>query len=199
MNAIQAVFRLSGVCCVLSPSAMSDPLQSYGLQPTRPLWSLKGEHWLLLSTGFHPYFLKSILISTLRVCLAQLYLTLYDPTDCSPPGSSVHGTFQVRILEWVAISYTGDLPDPGIKPMSLVSPALAHGFFTTSMTWEAHPPPWLISIHFCQFESTLFFKLQAQILRTCPYCFSSRLSRFEPLLKAFPLSISLSMAVDRFA
>ena len=83
--------------------------------------------------------------------------------------------------------------------MSLVSPALAHGFFTTSMTWEAHPPPWLISIHFCQFESTLFFKLQAQILRTCPYCFSSRLSRFEPLLKAFPLSISLSMAVDRFA
>ena len=32
----------------------------------------------------------------------------------------------------------GDLPDPGIKPMSLMSPALAGGFFTTSTTWEAH-------------------------------------------------------------
>ena len=32
----------------------------------------------------------------------------------------------------------GDLPDPGIEPMSLTSPALADGFFTTSMTWEAH-------------------------------------------------------------
>ena len=32
----------------------------------------------------------------------------------------------------------GDLPDPGIKPVSLKSPALAGGFFTTSATWEAH-------------------------------------------------------------
>ena len=32
----------------------------------------------------------------------------------------------------------GDLPDPGIKPMSLMSPALAGGFFATSATWEAH-------------------------------------------------------------
>ena len=39
--------------------------------------------------------------------------------DCSPPGSSVHGIFQARILEWVAISSPGDLPNPGIKPKSL--------------------------------------------------------------------------------
>ena len=32
----------------------------------------------------------------------------------------------------------GDLPDPGIEPVSLMSPALAGGFFTTSATWEAH-------------------------------------------------------------
>ena len=38
-------------------------------------------------------------------CLvAQLCLTLCDPMDCDLPGSSVHGTFQARILEWVAIS-----------------------------------------------------------------------------------------------
>ena len=36
----------------------------------------------------------------------------------------------------------GDLPDPGIKPESLMSPALAGGFFTTSATWETWPPPW---------------------------------------------------------
>ena len=36
--------------------------------------------------------------------LAKLCLTLCDPMDCSPPGSSVHGNFQARILEWVAIS-----------------------------------------------------------------------------------------------
>ena len=42
-----------------------------------------------------------------------------------------------RILEWVATSYFGDLPSPGIKPAYLASPALATGFFTTSVTWEA--------------------------------------------------------------
>ena len=36
--------------------------------------------------------------------LTQLYLTLCNPMDCSRLGSSVHGIFQARILEWVAIS-----------------------------------------------------------------------------------------------
>ena len=40
------------------------------------------------------------------------------PTDCSPPGSSVRGILQARILEWVAISSPGDLPNPGIEPGS---------------------------------------------------------------------------------
>ena len=46
------------------------------------------------------------------------------------PDSSVHGISQARILEWVAISPgdPGDLPNPGINPMS---PALTGGFFTT--------------------------------------------------------------------
>ena len=38
--------------------------------------------------------------------------------DCSPPSSSVHGILQARILEWVAISFSRDLPNPGIEPMS---------------------------------------------------------------------------------
>ena len=51
-----------------------------------------------------------------KVLVAQLCLTLCNPMDCSPPGSSVHGISQARILEWVAISFSGDLPNPGIKP-----------------------------------------------------------------------------------
>ena len=56
---------------------------------------------------------------------------LCDPMDCSPLGSSVHGNFQSRTLEWVAISFFRDLPDPVIKPTSRASAALAGGFFTT--------------------------------------------------------------------
>ena len=38
--------------------------------------------------------------------VAQSCLTLRDPMDCSPPGSSVHGIFQARVLEWVAIAFS---------------------------------------------------------------------------------------------
>ena len=44
---------------------------------------------------------------------------LCNDMDCSPPGSSVHGVLQARILEGVAVSSPGDLPDPGIEPGSL--------------------------------------------------------------------------------
>ena len=40
-------------------------------------------------------------------------------------------------MEWIAISYSRDLPDPGIEHVSLVSAALAGGFFMISATWEA--------------------------------------------------------------
>jgi len=43
--------------------------------------------------------------------------------DCSLPGSFVHGIFQMRILDWVAISSSRGFPHPGINPKSLVSPA----------------------------------------------------------------------------
>ena len=39
-------------------------------------------------------------------CVVHSCLTLHDPMDCSLSGSSVHGMFQARILEWVAISYS---------------------------------------------------------------------------------------------
>ena len=59
------------------------------------------------------------------------------PQGLKSSASHAYGIFQARILEWVAIPTLGDLPNPGIKPASLPSPALAGGFFTTSTTWEA--------------------------------------------------------------
>ena len=53
---------------------------------------------------------------------AQSCLTLCDPMDCK--SSSVHGVFQARILEWVAISFSRDLPNPEIEPASFVSKLL---------------------------------------------------------------------------
>ena len=59
--------------------------------------------------------------------VAQLYPTLLDPMDCNLQGSFIHGIFQTRVLEWVAISFSRDLPDPGIKPGS---PTLRADAFT---------------------------------------------------------------------
>ena len=56
------------------------------------------------------------------------HVWLCDPMDYNPPGSFVHGIFQARILEWVVIPFSEDLPDQGIKP---VTPALTGRFFAT--------------------------------------------------------------------
>ena len=65
------------------------------------------------------------------VVVSSLSVRLFcDSTDCSLPGSSVHGILQARILQWVAISFSGELPDPGMEPSSLLSPTLAGGFFS---------------------------------------------------------------------
>ena len=66
--------------------------------------------------------LRVRMLSRVRLC---------DPMDCSPPGFSVHGIFQARILEWIAFSSPGDLLDPRIEPESPVS---ASRYFT------AEPP-----------------------------------------------------------
>ena len=41
--------------------------------------------------------------------VTQSCLTLSDPMDCSPPGSSIHGIFQARVLEWVAIAFSAEI------------------------------------------------------------------------------------------
>ena len=59
-------------------------------------------------------------------------IQLWDPMDCSLPGSPVHGISQEY---WSGLPFPSPvcLPDPGIKPTSLVSPVLAGGFFTSEL------------------------------------------------------------------
>ena len=112
-----------------------------------PLWSRRKKKQKAQHTGTRERCclppartLQLPLLETLASCVCvkplQSCRTVCDPVNCSPPGSSVHESLQVRILEWVARLFSGDLPDPGIKPASLMSPALAGRFVTTRATWE---------------------------------------------------------------
>ena len=51
--------------------------------------------------------------------VAQSCPALSDPMDCSPPGSSVHGTFQARVLEWGAIAFSDYILEPYLNYIDL--------------------------------------------------------------------------------
>ena len=73
--------------------------------------------------GVETFIRETVWAGSVRPLVVQSWsrVWLCDPMDCSPPGSSAHGIFQARILEWVAMPSSRGLPDPGIKP---ASPAL---------------------------------------------------------------------------
>ena len=107
------------------------PLQSltFILVSSEPSFSPTGANpWLYTFFHYqHEYACES--------SIAQPCLTLCNPVDCSPPGSSVHGILQATVLEWIATVFSrGSSCNPGIEFMF---PALAGRFFTTSATWEA--------------------------------------------------------------
>ena len=75
------------------------------------MFIFKGNYILALSIKHPAWFpsITSLVIPSglvVRCVHAQSCPALCDPMDCSPPGSSVHGIFQARILEWVTISYS---------------------------------------------------------------------------------------------
>ena len=67
---------------------------------------------------------------------AQLRLTLFDSLD-SHQAPLLMGFPRQQFWSGLPFPTPGDLPDPGIEPTSLMSPALVGGFFTTSIPWEA--------------------------------------------------------------
>ena len=76
-----------------------------------------------------------VYLHTQSFSCVQLYC---DPMACSPLGSSVHGILKQEYWSGLLFLPPGHLPNPGIKPVSLVSPALAGKLFTTGITWEDH-------------------------------------------------------------
>ena len=93
-------------------------------------------------------FFQQQTFTELLICVTSLFealmlshcscVQLCDPMDCSLPGSSVHGFLQASILGRVAMpSCRGSSQPRHLEPLSLISPALAGGFFITSATWKA--------------------------------------------------------------
>ena len=83
---------------------MSDSLQPHRRQPIRLLrpWDSPGKN-----TGVGCHFLLQCMKVGSEKEVAQSCPTLSDPTDCSPPGPSVRGSCQARVLEWGAIAFSG--------------------------------------------------------------------------------------------
>ena len=81
---------------------MSDSVQPHRRQPTRlhHPWDSPGKN-----TGVGCHFLLQCMKVKSQSEVAQSFPTLSDPMDCSLPGSYVHGIFQARVLEWVAIAF----------------------------------------------------------------------------------------------
>ena len=118
--------------------------------------------------------LNSVIVPSFPIVCAPSCLTLRDPIDCSPPSCSVHGFPRQEYWSGLPFPSSGDLPDPGIKPTSHMSPALAGGFFTISTTWEAplrwHCPNSVLSLTPSETNLTLNFSwrfFSSQLFFSC--------------------------------
>ena len=82
---------------------MSDSVQPHRRQPTRlpHPWDSLGKN-----TGVGCHFLLQCMKVKNESEVVQSCLILSDPMDCSPPGTSIHGIFQARVLEWGAIAFS---------------------------------------------------------------------------------------------
>ena len=94
-------------CCCSVTSVVSDFVRPHRWQPTRlpHPWDSPGKN-----TGVGCHFLLQCVKVKSESEVAQSCATLRDPMDGSPPGSSAHGIFQARVLEWGAIAFSDDQP-----------------------------------------------------------------------------------------
>ena len=87
----------------LDTSVVSNSVQPHRRRPTRlpRPWDSPGKN-----TGVVCHFLLQCMKVKSESEVAQSCPTLCDPMDCSPPGSSIHGIFQARVLEWGAVAFS---------------------------------------------------------------------------------------------
>ena len=102
------MFKLGNACCCCCyvASVVFDSVQPHRQQPTRVPrpWDSPGKN-----TGVGCHFLLQCMNVKRESEVAQSSLTVSDPMDRSPPGSSVHGILQARVLEWGAIAFSDDI------------------------------------------------------------------------------------------
>ena len=100
------VIHVGCCCCRQVASVVSDSVRPHRRQPTRLLrpWDSPGK-----STGVGCHCLLQCMNVKSESEVAQSCSTPSDPLDCSPPGSSVHGIFQARVLEWGAVAFSIDI------------------------------------------------------------------------------------------
>ena len=103
---------------------MSDSPWPHRRQPTRlpRPWDSPGKN-----TGVGCHFLLQCMKVKSEREAAQLCLTLSDPMDCSPPGPSIHGIFQARVLEWGAIAFSDHIGKEGQKKWNRQKPYSGQG------------------------------------------------------------------------
>ena len=114
---------------------MSNSVRPHRRQPTRlPCpWDSPGKN-----TGVGCHFLLQSRKVKSESEVAQSCLTPTDPTDCSLPGSSVHGIFQARVLEWDAIAFS--VISPTFLQKKKGPPSSGHHFPPYITTRQVSPP-----------------------------------------------------------
>ena len=132
-----------------SRSVVSDSVQPQRRQPTRlpHPWDSPSKN-----TGVGCHFLLQCMKVKSESEVAQLCPTLSNPMDCSPPGSSIHGIFQTRVLEWGAIAFSMIYCNNQLKKYRVSFLRLAKGAFSVPLLMsmsEAFSVPFYTLIKFC--------------------------------------------------
>ena len=158
---------------------MFNSVRPHRQQPTRLCrpWDSPGKN---TGVGCH-FLLQSIKVKS-ESEVAQLCLTLCDPMDSSPPGSSAHGIFQARVLEWGAIAFSDNIYDPFQKKFAFSCPRERVVSSLSSVE---------ISPFFAYFLLFLFKLLQVSLFPGSPW------SLFSLTVLPFSLPMSLSCLTGR--
>ena len=144
---------------------MSDSVRPHRWQPTRSPrpWDSPGKN-----TGVGCHFLLQCTKVKIESEVAQTCLTLCDPMDCSPPGSSTHGIFRARVLEWVAIAFSSvscSVMFNSLQPTVWVLWTVAHQAhpsmgFSRQQYWSGVPLPSPFTVIKRLFSSSSLFAMR---------------------------------------
>ena len=176
---------------------MSDSVRPQRWQPTRlpRPWDSPGKN-----TGAGCHFLLQCMKVKSESEVAQSYPTLSDPMDCSPPGSSVHGIFQARVLEWGAIAFSINFN----KQMQIYG-TINRCFCSFLSQWfssvqllscvQLFAIPWTGACQLpCPSPAPEVYSNSCPLSRWCHPTISSSVVSFSSRLRSFPSSESFQMS-----